>query len=340
MPYTPNADDATAPLASVLAGTAAEEFRTLKTKVNNLFLASDYNPDILLQTLKAGTVLNISVPPSTSSAVVYGASANITRNDITPGGAVVVAAQLNGHLGNNLDGFATNVSVFGIACEAWTSEVASHATLVGLEASVISQYNANKMALVGMNSVYKDRPDTLYSGAVSQGLGANKYNANSRAIFISAQPRSTAGENCGWGRGIMFDGGCFDDWFDEASGTYQRARPIDFTPQPGPNTFEPWTAYNTVLKNGPAHGIIFPEYLGISWDRLQYTRTYLDSDNLRFVVYGDGATPTTTPKLCFDYGNNYIDLPVTPVGGAPGAASASAKIKISGTEYYMHLTPV
>lgn len=345
MPYTPNPDDATAPLESVLAGTAAAEFRAFKTKVNNLFLEASYSNTLLLQGLVAGLSSVISLPAGTDTRIMYGYATNITRNDIAGSGAQVVAGQFSAILGNNLDGLAKNITVFGAATEAWTSPVASQATLVGLESSIISQYNANEMALLTGDFVFKNRPDSLFSGAVVQGLGADKYNSNSRAIQISAQPRSTAQEKCGFGRGLVFQDGSLDSWYDTANAVIQRAIGIDFTPLDGPFTFEPWTAYDAhassaALKIGPAHGIVFPEYLGISWDRMQFTRTYLDSNNHRFVIYGDGASPTTTPRLAFDYTNNYIDLPSGVAGGAPAAADASHKIKIGGAEYLLHLTAV
>ncbi|MDE2022538.1 MAG: hypothetical protein KGI71_06545 [Patescibacteria group bacterium] len=75
--------------------------------------------------------------------------------------------------------------------------------MVGGEFGVVQQYNNNTSRIVGINSVFKDRPD----GATAPygGLGSNKYNNNSIGILLSSQPRSTSGEFCGWSVGILFD---------------------------------------------------------------------------------------------------------------------------------------
>lgn len=347
--YIPDTDDAAAPLASVLAGTAAAEFRALKGKINNLFLESNFNPESNLQDLSAGMRYVYSHPAGTSNDIFYGLAIDHTRNDIeggASGGEQIVAAQLNARLGNNLDGSATNVFVFGCAIEAWTGETASKASLIGLESSIIQQDNTCEMANVGLNIVYKNRPDSRVIAGLGpfQGLGDDKYNANSRALYFTAFPRSPDGERCGWGRGIVFENACFDDYWDSDEADWVRPVGIDFREQDGPfpavGAKDPWTAYVTPLKSGLTSAIALPEYMSITWDRLQFTRTYLDSDNSQFVILGAGASPTTDVYLGFDYANNYITIPQGAVGGAPAAADASFKVKIGATEYYWHLTEV
>lgn len=346
MPYIADPDDATAPLESVLAGTAADDFRRLKGKVNNLFLESDYDSALMLQPIKAGTHLMLSIPAGAATGIAYGHAVDVTRNDLNGAalvGVAAVGAQLNARLGPNLNApFVKDMYVFGYASEAWTDPVASQATLIGGEMAVISQYNANTMPLVGCNIVFKNMSDIQKTGAnvVHQGLGADKYNANSKALFFTAFARSLSGERCGWGRGIVFADSCFDSYFDQLAGVYKQPVGIDFTEQDGPFTSEPWTAFITPLKSGISSALALAEYMSITWDRLQFTRTYLDSDNDRFVIFGDGASPTTIARFCFDYNNNYLELPTQTVTGAPAAADASIKIKVSGNEYFMHLTAV
>ena len=343
MPYTPNPDDATAPLESVLAGTAAAEFRAFKTKVNNVFLETDYFAPLLQQAVKAGITNVLDIPAQADTRIAYGFHTDIKRNDIAAAQVACVALQANARLGPNLNApFVKDHYVFGVATEAWTDEVASQATLIGLETAVISQYNANIMPLVGCNIVFKDMSDArkLASNTVAQGLGADKYNANSKALFFTAFARSLSGERCGWGRGLVFADSCFDSYYDQLAGVYKQPVGIDFTEQDGPFTSEPWTAYITPLKSGISSALALAEYMSITWDRLQFTRTYLDSDNDRFVIFGDGATPTTIPRLAYNYDQNYLELPSGVVGGAPAAADASFKIKIGATEYYWHLTEV
>lgn len=383
MPYTPNPDDVIAPTLSTLAGTAQAEFIALKEKINNLFLASDYQSALLLQGIKAGTFLLANLPAgNVNPGIMYGHAVNITRNDLSGGGATVVAAQLSAIWGNNLDGFAKNIAIFGVATEAWTGPIASHATLIGGEFSVISQYNANEMALVGGDFPFKNRndlssggltvagsfiiggtyiiiatgttnftligaanstPGTIFvatgvgvgtgtaTGSVSQGLGANQYNKFSRAIQITAQPRSGAGENCGWFKGIQFFPHSMD--YVHIGGVQIPGVAIDIANfSASPATQEPWTAYCI------SSALALSEYMSITWDYLKFTRSYLDSVGNKFVILGIGNSPTTTQLFAFNYVTNNIELPGTVVGAIPGAITASMRIKIGATNYYIGLT--
>jgi hypothetical protein len=97
--------------------------------------------------------------------------------------------------------------VFGGAREAWSGDHQSSplttSTLIGFEPSIIAQHDNNDRPLLGVDVVFKNRPDGV--AAPKMGLGANSYNKFSRAIQISSQPRSTSlGEYSGWTAGITF----------------------------------------------------------------------------------------------------------------------------------------
>lgn len=327
VPYTANPDDATAPTGSVLAGTAAEEFRNLKKKINNLFLSSDY---VLLeqkQSIKAGLYYVTSVPAGISTNIFYGYATDLTRNDISvpAGGVLGVAGQFNARIGPGLNPLgAKDVSVFGIATEAWTDEVGSQATLKN-EVSIIAQANNNVMQLLGLDVVYKNRSDIRIGGSlpVAQGLGANLYNANSRGIQITAPPRSPAGEYCGFGTGIRFEANGLDIWWDKDAALfglgvarYRRAIGLDFTRMGTPATTEPWTAWRH------SSALAMAEYMSITWDSLQFTRTWLDSGITTMWFFGVGNQPTTIAHVGWDYTNGYMVYPVNAV--AAGATAGAA----------------
>jgi hypothetical protein len=89
---------------------------------------------------------------------------------------------------------------WGIATEAWSMPGAK-TSLVGGEFSVISLNHDQRFDIRGADLVFKNRRDKV--GSVVQ-VGENRYNENSRALNISSQPRSTAGEHCGWQTGVYF----------------------------------------------------------------------------------------------------------------------------------------
>lgn len=390
MAYTANADDALAPTLPVLAGTAAEEFRKIKEKMNNLFLASDYLADLQQQSLKAGLLYTHSLAPTANTGIMYGHAINITRNDsaaIGGSGVSAVAAQLTAIQGENVN--APGTYIFGAATEAWTSAVNSQAILIGLETSVISQYNDNTAALVGLDVVFKNRPDGWVSGAITadllvpgrhytvvttgttdftlcgatgsapgtfflctavgtgtgtaeasvrQGLGANHYNVNSRGIQITSQKRSGAGEYSGWHKGITFEVNSIDSAL--IGGVVVPGLVIDMTNMGNPAILgaynNPWNAYRH------SSALALSEYMSITWDKLQFTRTYLDSFNTimwLFAIGGDSTTPTNpTNVVGFDYTNNYLTLPTVPVAGAPGAATGSFIMRVNGVNRNVHFS--
>lgn len=387
MPYTPNPDDATAPLESVLAGTAAAEFRAFKTKVNNLFLESAYDPVLLQQGLKAGMQLILDIPASVSTGIAYGFAANVTRNDTSASAVSAVAAQLSAIQGNNCNN--VNNYVFGGATEAWTSPINSQAILVGFETSVIAQFNDNTCAIVGLDVVYKNRPDAWNGGvqaatslvasfqytviatgttdftligasssapetfftasgpgagtgtaqlSVRQGLGANHYNLNSRGIQITAQGPSGSGEFCGWHRGITFEANSISQAL--VSGVIVPGTVIDLAHMGNPANIggynNPWVAY----KHSSA--LALSEYMSITWDKLGFTRTFLDSANTimwLFAIGGDSTGPTDVTKcLGFDYTNNYPVLPTLAIGGAPGGATGTFQMNVNGVVRNVHFS--
>lgn len=93
--------------------------------------------------------------------------------------------------------------------------------LTGVEGVVLSQESNSSEKKVGIRSVFKNRPVDFAS--VPGGLGTNKYNQNAWAYAVESQSRSSAGEFCGWSRGIVFAAGSLD----EAAST--KATGIDFS---------------------------------------------------------------------------------------------------------------
>lgn len=390
MPYTPDPDDATAPLESVLAGTAAAEFRALKEKVNNVFLETGYDPVLKQQLIRSGLQLLLDIPASVATGIAYGIAINVTRNDTSAPSVSAVAAQLTAIQGNNCND--VNDYVFGAATEAWTSPVNSQAILVGLESSVISQYNDNSCALVGFDVVFKNRPDLYVGGVINatalvaglsyaivvvgttdftligaasntvgltfvatgvgtgngtaqlsvrQGLGANHYNLNSRAIQITAQARSGAGEYAGWHKGITFEANAIDYALVSAVPTPGIA--IDLAHMGNPANVSgynnPWVAW----KHSSA--LALSEYMSITFDQLQFTRMFLDSFNTRmwlFAIGGNFTSPTDVSKCVgFDYTDNMLLLPTTTDQGSPAAADCSFIVEIaSGQQVLVHGTLV
>jgi len=213
--------------------------------------------------------------------------------------------------------------------------------LIGGEMAIISQYNANQMAMLGNNIVFKNMSDVqkINVNHTHQGKGADKYNSNSIALFFSSFARSLDGERCGWGRGLVFTDSCFDEYWDNITGSFRRPVGIDFREQDGPFTSEPWTAYITPLKSGISSAICLAEYQSITWDRLQFIRTYLDSTNERFIILGIGASPTTVPVLAYNYDLNCLEFPSIALTGAPSPVSASIPVRVNGTDWFIGLSP-
>ena len=348
--YTPDADDAANPLLSTLAGTAQAEFQALKTKLNLLFFASSYSAPLKNLQLNTGLGYIVDLPATTDTGIAYGHHVDITRNDISAPNVQVNAFQMNGRLGNNLnpDGLL-NASIFGFASEAWTGEVASQASLIGGEVSVISQANNNIMPLLGLDVTFKNRSDVreLAGLGPAQGLGANKYNSNSRGIQFAGNNRSALyGEYCGWGRGILYQADCLDIWWDNNGvspgvGKYRPAIGIDFTQMLDPTSVNPWSAHRM------SSALALKEYMSVTWDALQQLRSYCDSVDSTLWLVATGGQPALNgnPLVAVTdvFGVKYSSAQLcinTPAGGAPAAADASITILVNNIPHYVHLTVV
>jgi hypothetical protein len=173
--------------------------------------------------VQKGTPL-LTVPgtfPGTATSIFYServetADPNVIKNLWAVQGSSFISGRGNAQstaLGGFFQGYVVNgggVTTWGIATEAVTEAAATvSTTLVGGEFGIISQINNNINPLIGCYVVFKNRHDGVLS--VVNGVGANLYNNNSRAIQIAAIGRSTAGEFCGWSSGIFFDTGCMDN---------------------------------------------------------------------------------------------------------------------------------
>lgn len=359
MSYVANPDDITAPTLSTLAGTAQDEFIQLKKKINNVFLASGYSADVSMQAITAGLIYIKDIPAGTSTSIAYGFAADVSRNDTTCP-IPVVGGQFNGRLGSNVNGTgAVDLTIFGIATEAWTGDNNSQATLKGAENAIISQANNNIMQLRGLDVVFKNRSDNREMGGLGpvQGLGSNLYNANSAGITFSSNNRSVLyGEYCGWGTGMRFNADCLDIWWDKAPATgsprYFPAIGIDFSRMLDPSSQNPWSAHRMTSA------LALKEYMSITWDGLKQLRSYCDSARTTTLpgaggptaggtlwVIAQGGQPALngdsliapTKSFGYDYVNNLIVMGGT-VGGVPGAITASMKININNTYYYVGLT--
>ena len=81
--------------------------------------------------------------------------------------------------------------------------------VIGLEAAAVNMSHDNRGAILGMDVVFKNRMDMGILEPVPE-VGENRFNQNSLALHISAQPRSPAGEYSGWQTGIKFAAASLD----------------------------------------------------------------------------------------------------------------------------------
>jgi len=269
MPYVPNADDAAAPLDNELVSTAALEFRTLKTKLNNNFLSSDYFPTAKTQKFTTMPWYEILAVPDSQ---IYGFTLNVQRTGGTTSfSGMFVASRM-----------ADNMNIptlWGAAIEASngiTNSVLGIA-MIGAEIACFQRNNVGAPQTIGIDVVFGNRSQAAAGGAVEGGLGANLYNKNASGIRISSQPRSTTGECCGWSRGIKFENGCLDrDNFGTPNpfaidfvglGVYNAlAFPVCFNfpashleavPSTNTGTIAPPTQYEGMIRIGKAGNITF-----------------------------------------------------------------------------------
>lgn len=336
--YTPDADDVLAPTLGTLAGTAQAEFIAIKSKLNLLFLASGMNVDTNVLSLNCGQVYIKELPAGTSTQIAYGFATDVTRNDAASP-IPAVAAQLNARLGAGINANgAIDITIFGFASEAWTHETLSQATLKGGEVAVISQANSNIMQLRGLDVVFKNRSDIreVANLGPAQGLGGNKYNANSAGVTFSSNNRSALyGEYCGWGTGIRFNADCLDIWWDKDPATgiarYFPAIGIDFSRMLDPVSANPWSAHRMTSA------IALKEYMSITWDGLKQVRSYCDSVASTLWFCATGGQPALNGDVLIDvvdvfgvkYSTNQVCINTT-TGGVAGASTGSIVMLING----------
>lgn len=93
-------------------------------------------------------------------------------------------------------------TVWGVVTEAINFPTAL-GNVVGSEAAVVNMAPGNVGELRGLDVVFKNRPDSSLGDPVPD-VGDNRFNESSAAVFISSQPRSSAGEYSGWQAGLRF----------------------------------------------------------------------------------------------------------------------------------------
>ncbi len=99
-------------------------------------------------------------------------------------------------------------TVWGVVTEAVNFAGAS-GNVVGAESAVANMAHDNDGELRGLDVVFKNRGDAAIGDPVPT-VGQNRYNDHSAAVYISAQPRSPAGEYSGWQAGIKFGSTALD----------------------------------------------------------------------------------------------------------------------------------
>jgi len=124
---------------------------------------------------------------------VYGMAIDIEG---TGGAGLTVNALLNAANQNG-----SNRGCYPLNTQAW-NKPGGGGVLVAAEFAAINETNNFTGSKWGCDIVWKDRPDGV--ATVVQGLGADEYNLGAFGLVFDSQARSTAGEKCGWRRGIYF----------------------------------------------------------------------------------------------------------------------------------------
>lgn len=219
MPYLPDPDDSAAPLNTEYAASAAQEFRTLKAKVNNFFLNSQANANENSNRTNKG--LNIFNIGGTDLASHFALTALASR---TTGTAGVYAGFFSATLGPSLT-VDVGGNVRGILVQANTSPVDSFCNILyGADIITLQACHQGQDFVIGQRIRFQDRDTSLDGGAVVGGIGDDKFNHFAVGLMFEAQARSTATEKCGWSRGIRFEDFSLDE--DDSIGVPQA---IDFT---------------------------------------------------------------------------------------------------------------
>lgn len=160
--------------------------------------------------------------------IIYGFASNVYRS----AGAdphYTVGAQFSGYAQSGV-----TAQTWGVVTQA-VNQPGGMAVVVGAEFATINQTHNFTGQKIGVNVVFKDRGDGV--ATAPGGLGSNEYNLGAVGLWLTSQERSTAGERCGWRRGIDFDEYSMDA---DANGG---AIGIDFAHVHYFGTNDPLTAY-------------------------------------------------------------------------------------------------
>lgn len=199
-------------------------------------------------TVKKGIFVDYTTNHAT--AIGYGFATNARRES---GFGLMVGAQINSWGMGTFNGVN-----FGAAIET-IKQIGATGGIVGLESSS-ANFNGTTPApyTLSLDLVFKNRSDGSTLAGDTVGLANNWYNVNSWAMQITAQPRSTAGEYCGWNRGIIFRDQSLDTAelvpYDNAHTYY----PGDYVTSGGHR----WQCKEQSLGNAPAVGTYWAD-LGV-----------------------------------------------------------------------------
>lgn len=193
-------------------------------------------------------------------------------------------------------------TIWGVSIEAWTGDQEGPPTgpvgehiLDSIEAAVISQYDKNTQPLIGVNSVFKNRPDTRVNSTPFLGKGGNKYNVASWAYWISSQQRSSAGEFCGWSIGLKFDAHSLDRTVDS------KAIAIDMGDISNPDDCDMFKFPDGTFQNSgkvafKAECVVQDTLQVFKYQKVRFTQKYnygnggsWDSGNNRFIASAKGV---------------------------------------------------
>lgn len=220
MPFTADPDDYAAPLDSDLASQGAAELRALKKKLTDFFNTTGINLDENTYYIEHGVYF---VNNNDDSAPVRAAVLAASR---TGGNGSVIGAEITGGLAAGVSA-GVNDTVAG-ALSTVVAELGASAGLIGIEgfrAQAIQKDSNGQVYVKGLVTKFYNRGDG--ETEAPDGLGSNGYNSNSIGLFVTSQARSSDGEHCGWGRGIMFDSYALDD---DIGASLLRPVAIDFSP--------------------------------------------------------------------------------------------------------------
>lgn len=169
----------------------------------------------------AAQYLTYTVTSNASTGDRFGWAATINENSASNPDNFVALDGHALHLGtwDKLAG-----AFWGIATESW-SNANGYATLIGGELSVIQQSPINANPNVGMNAVFKNRPDAS-THPTAPVVAGSLYNFDSSAILISSQARPSgggiawAGVGSGWQTAIRVGDLGFGSGLDWEGGSY------------------------------------------------------------------------------------------------------------------------